>query len=161
MKNEINRRWLAAFLSVLFLLTAYKCSSQVLRYRTDTSVVIAAASVMKFSHTKHDTDYVSIYADSSAAGYKVIMAVSYPDYCNIEACSISIGHQFGANESFTPNRFDCNTNTAEFLLTAAQLEFLKASPFTVIGFHDKYEDGYCPVVKTKRYFMQFLTEYKK
>ena len=161
MKNEIIRPWLAAFLSVLFLLTGYKSSSQVLRYRTDTSVVIAAASVMKFSHRKHDTDYVSIYADSSAAGYKVIMSVSYPNYFDVDGSSIYIGHQFGANEVFLPTRLDSSTNTAEFVLTASQVEFLKSSPITIIGFHDKYEESYCTEIKTKRYFMQFLAEYKK
>lgn len=161
MKNEIIRPWLAAFLSVLFLLTAYKCNSQVLRYRTDTSVVMAAPSVMKYSHNKHDTIYVSMYADSSAAGYKVIMAVSYPNYYEIDGSNIYIGLQYGGNEFFVPTRVDDITNTAEFVLTAAQIEFLKSSPFTLISFNDIYKESYCLEIKTKRYFMQFLTEYKK
>lgn len=113
-------------------------------------------------HNPHKvTTYVSICADSSAACYKYIMAVSYPNYFDIDGSSISIRHQFGANESFTPNRFDCNTNTAEFLLTAAPVEFLKSSPFTVIALNDRYTEKYCTDVKAKRYFMQFLKEYKK
>jgi len=161
MKNEINRRWLAAFLSVLFLLAAYKCSSQIIRYKTDTSVVITPKNAMRFDMGKQDTTYVSIYADSSSAGYKFIMAVSYPNWFEIDGSSIYIGHQYGANEAFLPNRLDSSTNTADFILTAAQVEFLKSSPFTLIAFNDRYSDRYCTDVKMKRYFMQFLTEYKK
>ena len=161
MKNEMNRRWVAAFLSVLFLLAAYKCSSQTVRYKTDTSVVIAAASAMKFSHGKHDTIYVSMYADSSAAGYKVIMAVSYPDYYETDGSNIYIGLQYGGNEFFVPTRTDYCTNTSEFVLTPAQIEFLKSSPFTLISFNDIYEEGYCLTIKTKRYFLRFLNDYNR
>lgn len=161
MKAEMNRRWVAAFLSVLFLLAAYKCSSQILRYKTDTSVVITPKNPMRFDLGMHDTTYVSIYADSSAAGYEFVIAVSYDNYFNIVGSSIYIGLQYGGNQAFIPSRFDYCTNTVEFVLTEAQVEFLKSSPFTVISFNDRYTEKYCTDVKMKRYFLRFLNDYNR
>lgn len=161
MRKEIKSRWVAAILSALFLLGAFKCTSQVVRQKYPNGVVLSTSDVLKFNIAGTDTCYLSIYADSSSTGYEVVMAVSYPDYFDISYVELYIGMQYGDNEAFLPTRLDFCTNTAEFVLTSHQIAFLMSSPLGAISFNDRYTERVCYSIKNKRYFMRFLNDYKR
>ena len=160
-KREIRIRWLTAFLSLAFLLGAYKCNSQVQRYNRAGVRVIAAPIAMKFNLMHNDTSYVSIFADSLDSKYEVVIAASYPYDMDIESCTIEIGLQYGGNKTFVPTEIDLCSNTVFFILKDEEIEFLKSSPFDFISFNDSYSKKPCLTVKTKRYFMRFLFEYNR
>ncbi len=159
--KELKNRWKAALLCMLFLVAAYKCSSQVskVRYKNHTSIL--ALTDMKFQLMDGDTAYVFISADSLSSGYNVYLSVTYPYTVDIETSEVVIGLQYGGSRVFPSQEYNACTGTAICLLTEADIEFLKSSPFDFISLDDKYVTRPCVSVKQKRYFLRFFSDYKR
>lgn len=158
MRNKVNKLWVAIS-TLLFL--SLTCSSQTRKVHSSSCTSIYPLSEMTYVLSKGDTAFVTMYADSMADGYKLTLAARFPQEVDFESLIIKVGLQYGGFREFFPDRYDYCTGSVECDLNADDIQFLKSSPFDFISFDDRYTLRPSMYIKSKRYFIRFLSDYNR
>lgn len=129
--KEKSKIRLAVILSVLYLLCAYKCSAQ-----------------MKFSCGKTDTIYVNIASDRLFSNCRLLVSCSGHNHSEWQ--SITIGFIDG-------DALEVYRDGGYLILNTEKLSTTK---FDYISFDEKDKSRACVNIKTKDFFIKYLSSVK-
>jgi hypothetical protein len=140
------------------------CFSQVARTHRDSKhpeiVTIVPIKPMKFSACEKDTNYVTIFADSTDHGYEFGLSILFAKCVTEKFVGLTIGFVDSTRLDLDYTHLYESVNYATHLLTEKELAQLRNVAFNLIIFRMAEHYTACSSIRTKDFFMNFLRPYR-